>query len=63
MPCFFRIQLASSNGRGLAGLCLRKPVRPVLNKLEDTERTALNKRPVQRGESLLVGSLNTGAPS
>lgn len=57
------MQLAGRDGWGLTSARLGKPIRSILNKLEDTVRVTLDKRPVQRGESLLVRSVNAGTPS
>lgn len=63
MPGRRGVELGRGQGRRLARVGLGKAVGAVLDHLEDAGGIALDQGPVQRGEALLVGGMDVGAPS
>lgn len=63
VPGNFRVELLGRHGRCLAGLRLCKSIRSVLDKFQNTPRTALDQSPMQSCEALLVGRVDAGAPA
>lgn len=63
VPCRRCVELRSRNRRRLARVRLGEAVGAVLDHLENAGGVALDQRPVQRGEALLIRGMHISTPS
>lgn len=57
------VHLLGRHSRRLPVIVLREPISAVLQQLLDAALAALDERPVQRCEALVIGSIHVGAPA